>query len=93
MSWATVLLVWWGDLAQHVLEGVVGGIDAQTAAGLDDGEEDGAASATFQGVLNSPASLRSRGAGANERCSGRPAATGKFRQLGAFRLREGDFTL
>ena len=49
-----------GDLAQHVLEGVVGGIDAQTAAGLDDGEEDGAASATLQGAPNSPALLRSR---------------------------------
>ena len=81
-----------GDLGQHVLE-VVEGIDAPLAAGLNDGEEDGAASATFQGAPNSPASLRSRGAGANELCRGRPAATGKFRQLGAFRLREGDFTL
>ena len=30
-----------GDLGQHVLE-VVEGIDAPVAAGLDDGEEDGA---------------------------------------------------
>ena len=43
-----------GDLAQQVLEGVVGGIDAQTAGGLDDGEEDGAASATFQGRQTRP---------------------------------------
>jgi hypothetical protein len=35
-----------GDLGQHVLE-VVEEIDAQAAASLDDGEEDGAALAAF----------------------------------------------
>jgi hypothetical protein len=41
-----------GDLGQHVVE-VVEEIDARLAAGLDDGEEDGAALAAI-GVADKP---------------------------------------
>ncbi len=81
-----------GDLGQHVLE-VVERIDAPLAAGLDDGEEDGATLATFPRGAKLARVAQEQCAGANELCRGRPAGTGKFRELGAFRLREGDFTL